>query len=53
MIILFVIFYGVVKIVDVVWVFGDLGVGLMVWLNIIVIWILYKFVVNVLKDYEI
>lgn len=53
MIILFATFYGAVKTADVAWAFGDLGVGLMAWLNIIAIWILHKPAVNALKDYEI
>lgn len=52
-IILFATFYGAVKTADVAWAFGDLGVGLMAWLNIIAIWILHKPAVNALKDYEI
>ena len=31
---------------------GDLGVGMMAWLNIIAIWILHKPAINALKDYE-
>ena len=41
-IILFATFYGAVKTADVAWAFGDLGVGLMAWLNIIAIWILHN-----------
>ncbi len=52
-IILFATFYDAVKTADVAWAFGDLGVGLMAWLNIIAIWILHKPAVNALKDYEI
>lgn len=32
---------------------GDVGFGIMVWLNLIVILILVKFVLVVLKDYEV
>lgn len=52
-ILLFATFYGAIKTADVAWALGDLGVGLMAWLNIIAIWILHKPAVNALKDYEI
>jgi len=32
---------------------GDLGVGMMAWLNIIAIWILHKPAIQALKDYEL
>ncbi|MEJ7393569.1 alanine:cation symporter family protein, partial [Staphylococcus saprophyticus] len=34
--------YGAVKTADIAWMMGDLGVGMMAWLNIIAIWILHK-----------
>lgn len=52
-VLLFATFYGAIKTADVAWALGDLGVGLMAWLNIIAIWILHKPAVNALKDYEI
>lgn len=49
---LFATFYGSIKTADVAWALGDLGVGLMAWLNIIAIWILHKPALEALKDYE-
>lgn len=45
-------FYGVVNTGEMIWTCGDLGVGLMFWLNIIAILILSKQAVVILKDYE-
>ncbi|MCG3399846.1 alanine/glycine:cation symporter family protein [Staphylococcus massiliensis] len=44
--------YGAINSADLAWSMGDLGVGLMAWLNIIAIWILFKPAMNALKDYE-
>lgn len=44
--------YGAVKTADVAWSMGDLGVGMMAWLNIVAIWILHRKALNALKDYE-
>ncbi|KAA1039570.1 alanine:cation symporter family protein [Macrococcus equipercicus] len=44
--------YGAVKTAELAWNLGDLGVGLMAWLNVIAIWILHKPAVKALKDYE-
>ncbi len=44
--------YGCVKTADVAWAMGDLGVGLMAWLNIIAIWILHKPAIRALRDFE-
>jgi AGCS family alanine or glycine:cation symporter len=44
--------FGAVKTAEAAWGMGDLGVGLMAWLNIIAIWILHKPAINALKDYE-
>ncbi|EGQ3192529.1 TPA: alanine/glycine:cation symporter family protein [Staphylococcus pseudintermedius] len=44
--------YGAVKTADIAWAMGDLGVGLMAWLNIIAIWILYRPAMHALKDFE-
>ncbi|MEM8594231.1 MAG: alanine/glycine:cation symporter family protein [Pseudomonadota bacterium] len=49
------VFYGTVKTADVAWGLGDLGVGLMAWLNIIGILIIFfmaKPAMKALKDYE-
>ncbi|GGI38807.1 alanine/glycine:cation symporter family protein [Mammaliicoccus stepanovicii] len=44
--------YGTLKTADLAWMMGDLGVGLMAWLNIIAIWILHKPALKALKDFE-
>ncbi len=44
--------YGAVKTADTAWAMGDLGVGMMAWLNIIAIWILHKPAMHALKDFE-
>ena len=49
---IFAAFYGSIKTADVAWSMGDLGVGMMAWLNIIAIWILHRPAVDALKDYE-
>lgn len=49
------VFYGAVKTADLAWGLGDIGVGLMAWLNIIAILILFfmgKPALTALKDYE-
>lgn len=46
------VFYGCVKTSKVAWAFGDTGLGLMVWLNLIAILILMKPALIALKDYE-
>ena len=45
-------FYGAVKTAKLAWALGDVGLGLMVWLNLIAIVILTKPAVLALKDYE-
>lgn len=44
--------YGALTTADAAWAAGDLGVGLMAWLNIIAILILQRPAIKVLKDYE-
>lgn len=44
--------YGTVKTADLAWGLGDIGVGLMAWLNIIAILLLGKTAFICLKDYE-
>ena len=44
--------YGTVKTADVAWAMGDLGVGLMAWLNIIAILLLRNTAYKCLRDYE-
>ncbi|MEH7379285.1 alanine/glycine:cation symporter family protein [Bacillus sp. JJ1533] len=44
--------YGTVNEAKLAWAFGDIGLGLMVWLNVIAILILAKPALVTLKDYE-
>jgi alanine or glycine:cation symporter, AGCS family len=46
------VYYGTVKTADLAWGLGDIGVGLMAWLNIIAILIMGNIGIKVLKDYE-
>lgn len=45
-------FLGTIKTADIAWGMGDVGVGLMAWLNIIAILLLQKPALITLKDYE-
>lgn len=45
-------FYGSVKSASLAWTIGDIGVGLMAWLNIIAIFLLRKPAFAAFKDYE-
>ncbi|TDE18017.1 alanine/glycine:cation symporter family protein [Dyadobacter psychrotolerans] len=45
-------FYGSVKTAELAWTVGDIGVGLMAWLNIIAILLLRKPALDALKDYQ-
>ena len=45
-------FYGSVRTAEVAWTLGDIGVGLMAWLNIVAILLLRKPALNALKDYK-
>lgn len=45
-------FYGSVKTAELAWTLGDIGVGLMAWLNIIAILLLRKPALLALKDYQ-
>jgi alanine or glycine:cation symporter, AGCS family len=47
-----VVFMGCVRTAKLAWDLGDLGVGLMAWLNIVAILILQKPAIAALKDYE-
>nr|WP_139368111.1 alanine/glycine:cation symporter family protein [Priestia abyssalis] len=51
-VILAVTFYGSVKTAALAWALGDIGLGIMVWLNLIAILILAKPALLALKDYE-
>ena len=44
--------YGTVHTATFAWDLGDLGVGLMAWLNIIAILLMHKVAYKCLKDYE-
>lgn len=44
--------YGTVRSADTAWAMGDIGVGLMAWLNIVAILILQKPALLALRDYE-
>ncbi|MBT2642761.1 alanine:cation symporter family protein [Bacillus sp. ISL-41] len=45
-------FYGSIRTADVVWAMGDLGMGMMAWINLSVILLLTKPALQVLKDYS-
>ncbi len=45
-------FYGAIKTAAIAWGLGDIGVGMMAWLNVIAILILQKPALVALKDYE-
>ncbi|WP_174731508.1 alanine/glycine:cation symporter family protein [Mesobacillus harenae] len=45
-------FYGAIKTASLAWALGDVGLGLMVWLNLIAILLLAKPALIALKDYE-
>jgi len=45
-------FYGAIRTTKLAWGLGDIGVGLMAWLNIIAILLLTKVGLATLKDYE-
>ena len=47
------VFVGCVKTAKLAWDLGDLGVGLMAWLNIIAILILQKPALKAFRDYEL
>jgi AGCS family alanine or glycine:cation symporter len=49
------VFYGTVRTADVAWTMGDLGVGIMAWLNIVAILLIFfiaKPAIIALRDYE-
>lgn len=45
-------FYGSVKTAEMAWAFGDIGVGLMAWINLIAIILLRKPALKCFKDYQ-
>lgn len=50
--ILVTIFYGTIRTSKLAWALGDVGLGLMVWINVIAILIIMKPAIVALKDYE-
>ena len=52
LLLLFSVFYGSVKTAGLAWALGDLGTGIMAWLNLIVLFVLRKPAINLLKDFE-
>lgn len=46
------VYYGTIKTAEIAWIIGDIGVGLMAWLNIIAIFLLRKPAIKALKDYK-
>lgn len=44
-------FYGSVKTAETAWILGDIGVGIMAWLNVVAIFLLRKPAMIALKDY--
>ncbi|WAA11309.1 alanine/glycine:cation symporter family protein [Fervidibacillus albus] len=51
-VLLITVFFGTIRESDLAWDMGDLGLGLMVWLNLISLVLLYKPAIAALKDYE-
>lgn len=45
-------FYGSIKTAEAAWTLGDIGVGIMAWLNVIAILLLRKPALKALKDYQ-
>ena len=45
-------FYGTIRTAELAWTMGDIGVGIMAWLNFIAIFLLRKPALALLKDYE-
>ncbi|WP_211226573.1 alanine/glycine:cation symporter family protein [Pedobacter glucosidilyticus] len=46
------VYYGTIKTAEIAWIIGDIGVGVMAWLNIIAIFLLRKPALIALKDYK-
>ncbi|MBR4788881.1 MAG: alanine:cation symporter family protein, partial [Bacteroidales bacterium] len=44
--------FGAVRETNVVWTLGDIGVGLMAWVNVVTLLILCPKAIRALKDYE-
>lgn len=52
LIIIIAVVFGSVKKATLAWQLGDIGVGLMAWINIIVLFLLYPKAIRTLRDYE-
>lgn len=52
LLLLFSTFYGSIKTAEAAWTLGDIGVGMMAWLNVIAILLLRKPALKVLRDYQ-
>src|SRR5690606_5023838 len=52
LLILFATFYGSIKTAEAAWTLGDIGVGMMAWLNLIAILLLRKPAIKAFKDYQ-
>ncbi len=52
LLILIATFYGTIKTAELAWTIGDIGVGIMAWLNVIAILLLRKPALAALKDYR-
>lgn len=52
LLILFATFYGTIKTAEAAWTLGDIGVGVMAWLNIVAILLLRKPAMKVYHDYQ-
>jgi AGCS family alanine or glycine:cation symporter len=52
LLLLFATFYGSIKTAEAAWTLGDIGVGMMAWLNVIAILLLRKPALKALKDYQ-
>jgi len=50
-VIVFAVFYGSIRTAEIAWAVGDIGVGIMAWLNIVAIFLLRKPAILALKDY--
>lgn len=50
-VIVFAVFYGSIRTAEIAWAVGDIGVGIMAWLNIVAIFLLRKPAMLALKDY--
>lgn len=51
LVIVFAVFYGSIRTAEIAWAVGDIGVGIMAWLNIVAIFLLRKPAMLALKDY--